>query len=451
MNKEFDLVVKGGLVVGSKGIRKADIAISGGIIASVQEEIEERLAWEVIDASGKFLFPGILDVHVHPVYLDNMQATSLTAAHGGTTTLIHFAYAKPGERLVDVLERFKEEGSRTSLLDFGLHGGLLEADKQAREIPEAFKLGVKSFKMFMAYARLGWMTDDYYLMAAMDLIAANGGLAMVHAESGLAIQYLEDKYIAKGSDPAQFMKTTPDELEAEAIFRAISFASVTGSPLYIPHLSGAAGVDIIGRAKRKGQAIYAETCPQYLSLTSEEVIRRGALAKIGPPLRTDADREALWRGIRTGVIDVIASDHAPKAKDTKADFFTQSFGSPQAETMLTIAYDEGVNLGKIDLCSLVRVLCENPAKIFGLYPQKGALEVGSDADLVLFDPSLSHAITAEKQHTNATYTLYEGRQCLGAPILSMQRGRVILKDGEVKAQPGQGRFLSTDPGRFTVG
>jgi len=448
MNKEFDLVVKGGLLVSSKEIRKADIAISGEVIASVQEEIDERLALEAIDASGKLIFPGILDVHVHPVYLDNIRDTSLAAGHGGTTTLIHFAYARPGERLVDVLERFKEEGSRTSLLDFGLHGGLFEANKQVKEIPKAFELGVKSFKMFMAYRRLGWMTDDYYLMAAMDLIAANGGLVMVHAESGLAIEYLEDKYMAKGGVPADFMKTRPDELESEAIFRAISLASVTGCPLYIPHLSAEAGVDIIGRAKRRGQVIYAESCPQYLSLTSEEVLRRGALAKIGPPLRTDADREALWQGIRTRVIDVIASDHTPKAKDTKADFFTQPFGSPQAETMLTIVYDEGVNLGKIDLCCLVRVLCENPAKIFGLYPQKGTLEVGSDADLVLFDPALSHTITAEKQHTNATYTLYEGRQCLGAPILSMQRGRAILKDGEVKANPGQGGFLSTDPGRF---
>lgn len=449
MNKEFDLVVKGGLLVINKEMRKADIAISGEVIALIQEDIDERLALEVIDASSKLIFPGILDVHLHPVYLDNMRDASLTAAYGGTTTLIHFAYARPGERLVDVLERFKEEGSRASLLDFGLHGGLFEADKQVKEIPKAFDLGVKSFKLFMAYAKQGWMTDDYWLMAAFDTIAKSGGLAMVHAESGLAIDYLEDKYGEEDADIiTSFLRMRPDHLEAEAIFRAISMAKVADCPLYVPHVSSARGVEVVRNAKAEGQHVHAETCPQYLTLTKQALIRHGARAKIGPPLREEADRDALWQAITEGTIDVVASDHAPKEKKVEGDFFSEPFGSPQAETMLSLVYDEGVNMGRITLPRLVEILSETPAKILGLYPQKGAIQVGSDADLVIFDPFISRKITSQNQHSNAGYTLYDGRVCIGAPVLSLQRGKMILEDGEIRAKPGQGRFLPTDPGRF---
>jgi dihydropyrimidinase len=232
-------------------------------------------------------------------------------------------------------------------------------------------------------------------------------------------------------------------LEAEAIFRALSISAVTHCPLYIVHLSTAKGVGPIERAKEEGRVVYTETCPQYLTLTDSTLQRLGPLAKVGPPLRTEKDRLALWEAIEEGVVDVVASDHAPKGKKREDPFFEAPYGSPQAETMLTITYDEGVNKGRIKLCKLVRLFSENPAKIFGLYPKKGILQKGSDADLILFDPNQIHTMQHKTQHSGAPYTLYEGRRCRGMVTLTMQRGRVIVEGGELKGKPGEGNFLPT--------
>jgi len=296
----------------------------------------------------------------------------------------------------------------------------------------------------MTYAKLKWMTDDYHLTWAMDLIAENGGLAMVHAESGLVTDYLEDKSLRlKENQKEVFVKTRPDYLEAEAVYRAIAIAAVMRCPLYIAHLSSGRGVLPIRQARDEGQIVYAETCPQYLNLTDEILQKTGPLAKIGPPLRYEKDRLALWDAIASGVIDTIASDHAPKAKKSTDSFFEAPFGSPSSETMLTLTYDEGVNTGRVGVCKMVKLLCENPAKIFGLYPKKGILEKGSDADLVVFDPVSAQTIEHRTQHSGAPYTLYEGRKCLGKPILAMQRGRILVENGEIKAKPGGAKFHPT--------
>ena len=441
---KYDLLITGGLVVGGSGIRKADVGIKGEQILSVEPELPRQEASRVIDASGKYVMPGVIDVHVHPVYEDNMRDLSFAAAHGGTTTLIHFAYAKPGMKLAETVKKCLEEGSRTSFLDFGIHGAMFDPSSQIADIPKVIDLGVASFKMFMTYAKLKWATDDYFLTAAMERIADCGGLAMVHAENGLATDYLEDRSLKIGEDQKEvFLKTRPDLLEAEAIFRALSISAITHCPLYIVHLSTAKGVAPIERAKEEGQTIYAETCPQYLTLTNETLLRLGPLAKIGPPLRTESDRLGLWKAIQKGTVDTIASDHAPKVKKIEDPFFEAPYGSPQAETMLTIAYDEGVNTGRIHPCRLVQVLSENPAKIFGLYPKKGALQKGSDADIVIFDPHEVHTIQSKTQHSGVHYTVYEGRKCLGKPVLTMQRGRVLVEGGEMKGNPGMGKFLPT--------
>ncbi len=444
MPNRYDLLISGGLVVGGSGIRKADVGIKGEQIHAVEPDLPRLEAGRVIDASGKYVMPGVIDVHVHPVYEDNMRDLSFTAAHGGTTTLIHFAYAKPGMRLLDTVKKYLEEGSQSSFLDFGIHGALFDPSSQVAEIPKVIDLGVASFKMFMTYAKLKWMTDDYHLTAAMDRIAGCGGLAMVHAENGLATDYLEDRSLKKGEDQKEvFLKTRPDLLEAEAIFRALSISAITRCPLYIVHLSTARGVVPIEGAKEEGRTVYAETCPQYLTLTNETLLKLGPLAKIGPPLRTESDRLILWKAIQKGTIDTIASDHAPKVKKIDDPFFEAAYGSPQAETMLTVAYDEGVNTGRIGVCKLAQLFSENPAKIFGFYPKKGVIQKGSDADLILFDPSRVHTIRHRTQHSKAPYTLYEGKTCLGMPVLSMQRGRILVENGEMKATPGGGRFLST--------
>jgi dihydropyrimidinase len=444
MKKRFDILIQGGLVVTGGGIRRVDIGIKGEQIISVEPGLSEAEAGRVIDASGKYVMPGVIDVHAHPVYEDDLGGLALTAAHGGTTFLIHYAYAKPGMKLIDTIKQFKEEGTQKSYVDFSIHGALFDPAAQIAEIPKAFDLGVTSFKMFMTYAKLKWMTDDYHLTWAMDVIGQCGGLTMVHAESGLVTDYLENRSLKRKEDQKMvFLKTRPDYLEAEAIYRAVAISAVMGCPLYVVHISTAKGVEVVAQKRSEGLLVYGETCPQYLSLTDADLQRLGPLAKIGPPLRTDMDRVALWKGIQQGHIDVIASDHAPKDKKLNDPFFEAPFGSPQTETMLTICYDEGINTGRIHPCKLVQVLSENPAKIFGLYPKKGVLQRGADADLVLFDPRETVTIQSENQHSGVHYTVYEGRTCLGKPLLTMQRGKIIVENGEMKGKPGEGKFLPT--------
>ncbi|MDD4903281.1 MAG: dihydropyrimidinase [Candidatus Bipolaricaulis sp.] len=441
------IIVRNGRVVSGSGVREVDVLVVGETIARVEAALP-RGADREIDASGCLVLPGVLDVHTHPVYLDDLAALPVTAVHGGVTTLIHYAYAKPGQGLLDTLRRFRDEGEGSSILDFALHGGVFDPASQSSEIPQGMAEGVSSYKMFMTYAKLGWMTDDYQLMRTLDILGRAGGMAMVHAENGLATDYLEDRASAEGADPIQgFVGTRPAILEAEAVHRAMAMAQVAGCPIYIPHVSAQLALDEIREARDKGFRVYAETCPQYLTLTNDDLLRQKTLLKIGPPLRGAGDRDALWDGLAAGTVDTVASDHAPKAKRPDDDFLAAPYGSPQVETMLPLVYDGGVEQGRLTIERLVRVMCENPAKIFGLYPKKGTLLPGSDADLVIFDPKAKRRISNASQHSNAPYTAYQGREVVGAPILCMQRGRVLLEAGHLSARPGCGRFLATAAGR----
>lgn len=444
MTIQFDLLLAGGIVVTGEGMHRADVGVRGERVAAIGPGLHADGDTEVVDISGRYVFPGVIDVHIHPVYLDSVADCSRFAAYGGTTTLLHFAYARVGDSLLEKVAEMREDGMANSLLDFSLHGGLFEASRQLEEIPQVLEMGVSGFKFFMPYIKEGWATDDYHLMKAMDMLAGLGGMAMVHAENGGAVDYLEDKYLSGPDASAEhFVTTHPAAMEEEAIFRAIRMAEVTGCPLYIPHNTTARALPHIREARESGLPVFAETCPQYLTLTEEIIEERGALAKIGPPIRTADDRAALWSALAEGTIQVVATDHAPKAKDVDGDFLEQPFGSPQIETLLPLVYDGGVNGGHVSPVRVAQVLCENPARIFGLYPQKGTIAVGSDADLVVFDPNRAFTIRAENQHSNAGYTLYEGRTVLGWPEMSFQRGRRVLWRGEVVAQPGGGQFLPT--------
>jgi dihydropyrimidinase len=444
MEKHYDLLLAGGTVVTGSGVRRADVAVRGETVAAVGPDLSREDAREVVDATGKYVFPGIIDVHVHPVYLDDVEASSRVAAYGGTTTLLHFAYARTGDSLLQKVDEMLSDATARSRLDFGLHGGMFEAPRQVPEIPRVMELGVRTFKFFLTYLKQGWFTDDYQLIKAMDILAERGGMAIVHCENGGAIDYLEDKYLKGPNASAKnFNASRPAALEEEGVFRAIRLAEVVGCKVYIPHVTAARVLRPIRQAQEEGLPVYAETCPQYLNLTQDIIEQRGALAKIGPPIRSAQDNGALWGGLRDGTLSVVASDHAPKAKDVNGDFLVQGFGSPQIETLLPVTYDGGVNRGRIGVVRLVQVLCENPARIFGLYPRKGTIGVGSDADLVVFDPAREFTIRAENQHSNAGYTLYEGRAVSGWPEMSFQRGKRVLWQNEIVAQPGQGRFLPT--------
>jgi dihydropyrimidinase len=398
----------------------------------------------VIDAAGRYILPGAIDVHAHPVYLDNMGATSVAGAAGGVTTIIHFGYVRPGMEFIQTLQAFREEGEAKSVLDFGLHAGLFDVENQLVHIPAAFEMGITSYKVFMTYAKLKWMTDDYQMLAAMEVVKAHQGLVMAHCENGLATDYLEDKILREGRSTREaFMAMRPGLLEGEATYRAMCLAQVAGCPIYIVHVSAAPVLAHIRRAKAEGWRVLAETCPQYLTLTDETTQALGPLAKIGPPLRTEDDQEALWRGLAEGTLDIVGSDHAPKDKRMEDDFFEAPFGSPQIETMLSLVHDRGVNAGRITLPRLAQVTAENPARAFGLYPRKGVLEAGCDADLVIFDPGRSRTISRGDLHSKAGYSLYEGWQVLGWPVLTMQRGRVIVEEGRLRAEAGGGRYLRT--------
>lgn len=441
----FDTIIKDGTVVSGTGTFRADVAIKNGRITKLAEGIEGE-APNIIDARGRLVLPGGVDEHVHPVYLDDIRTSSLGAIFGGTTTLVFFAYAHQGSRLMDAITEMRHEGSESSFTDFGLHIGIFDAAEQVNEIEEVASQGVRSFKMFMTYAAKGWATDDYQMIRAMSAIADVGGMAMVHAENGLAIEFLESKASdarPDGQDSADaWLATRPSALEAEAVYRACALAEVAGCDLFIPHVTSRRALGVVAERRQAGQPVVAETCPHYLTLTRDAVRSRGALAKVGPPLRTAADVEALWDGLRSGVLQAIGSDHAPKKTPENAadDVLSADFGAPAVETRMSITYDAAVNAGRLGVQRLVQVLCENPARIFGLYPRKGAILPGADADIVLWDPLKKHKIDGATMQSRGRYSLHDGVQCLGGPELVMQRGRVLVRHGELVGDSA-GQFL----------
>ncbi|MBN1836659.1 MAG: amidohydrolase family protein [Spirochaetales bacterium] len=441
-----DLVVTGGRVLYPEKTVRADVAVEQGKIAAV--ETPGRLKGKrTIDAAGCYVLPGLIDPHTHPVYMDSIADLSRTAAFGGVTTVVHYAYARPGDSLVEKLNEYKEEGQSTAFTDFALHGGLFETLKQADEIPRAFEMGVTSFKVFMAYAKLGWMTDDYAMSKVMDIVGRLGGLVAVHAETGLAIDYIMDKLLAEKADfAARFLETSPDIAEAEGIFRAVHVGRLMGCPVYIPHVSSEEGVRVVRFMKSQGYPVLAETCPQYLGLTWDELKGRGPLGKVGPSIKTEGDRRALWQAVREGLFDTFGSDHAPKDKKVDEDFFKAAYGSPEVETMLPVVWHHGVNSGVITPNEVVRLLAENAARILGLHPRKGRVDPGADADLVVFDPAESWTISASNQHTNARYSLFEGREVLGRVKKVISGGELLVDGAEFMGRAGAARFLPTRAG-----
>lgn len=454
-----DTLVRGGRIVSATDVYDAAIAIRGERIVAIGPESLLGPADRVIDAEGRYVLPGLIDCHLHvgPEY-DDWKTASQAAALTGLTTLLPFVVYDDQQRetLPQAIARLREEAQASSVLDFGLHFILNHQPYILAGIPEAVRMGVTSFKMFMTYKkRPHRMVSDEFLARAMESIGSLGAVCQVHCENGDVLCYLEDRAIAAGrTHPRDFPATCPDWTEEEAINRAILIAGLTRCPVYVVHLSTRLGLERIKRAQLEGQRVWTETCPQYLLLTDAEMERLGPFAKIGPPLRPAGgpDREALWQGSEQGFIATVASDHSPRAPSAKEPGWKNvfvdpdgkpiPFGSPSLETLVGLMYSEGVVKRGLPITWLARVMAENPARIFGLYPRKGAIRVGADADLVIWDAGAESTIQAIHHLGTAGFTPYEGWKTHGRPWMSLARGQVLLEGGKLHGRPGQGRYLS---------
>lgn len=448
----FDTLIRGGEVVYDGSRAAVNIAIKGGRIGALLSRDEELQAEKIIDVEGKTVIPGVIDAHFHfnmvgEAMADSFESAACSAAHGGVTTIVPFALGDPALGLPGFLEKMRQEGEATAVLDFALHCRIPHADVRfVDQIPDVVKMGITSIKVFLAYRKEGVMLDGYHLAAVADAVAREGALLMVHCEDGMIIDYLEDKFIKEGRYlPTTLLDSRPNVLESGTIARLASVIGITGGRAHVVHLSARQGLEEIIRAKNKGLQITTETCPQYLLLNASIMERLGGLAKIGPPLREEADQEAMWTGLQTGAIDMIASDHAPNSTRYKGlppnQFAEVPYGMASTETMLPLIYSEGVLKGRISLERMVEAMCANPAKIQGLYPSKGTLKVGSDADLVVLDPEAHSEIKAKNLHTRSDYTAYEGWKLKGKVVMTMVRGQVMLQEGTLQQSPAYGRFL----------
>jgi dihydropyrimidinase len=453
-----DIHVKGGVLVDSKRLQLGDVFIKDGLVDSIERPGSGKTAKRTIDATGKLVLPGIVEAHLHPVYADRLDTLSKAAVMGGITTFIPYigavkAWGVEGN-LWDAVNYFIDEGVKDSVIDFGLHCSLVAGDLDALDglIPRICDRGVRSFKGFMAYRKRGMYLPDSDILRILATLKDNGGLFCVHAENGDLCDFLEDRFIAEGkTGPEYYAPSRPGITEAEAVFRILSFAKVLDCPLYVVHVSTSEALEVIELYRKWGDnPIYAETCTHYLTLTNEEMLKLGSLAKVSPPLRDERHIDALWQGIIDGKIDVIGADTAGHLIDSKeprfGDVFAAPAGLPGQETMFTVTYDEGVNRRSVSLCRLVELMAEKPAKIFGLYPRKGVLQQGSDGDVLIFDPMKEHTIKAANRVTKSDYSMFEDRSVLGAPELVIQRGEILLEDGELKATKGRARFLEASGG-----
>ena len=460
-NTRVDTVVHGGRVVSSVHAYEASVAIKEGQISAVGPLEMMPPADNYIDVTGKYVLPGAIDCHTHLGRVDDWKVGPIAAAYAGITTLIPFGNydVAAEETLPEAISRLKEEASSQSVVDFAFHFILANKPYIVDSLPEAFRMGVSSFKMFMTYKKAGTrMCSDAYIARVMEVVAAHGGIVQLHCENGDVIDYLEDKAIAEGhTHPRDFPATCPVWVEEEAINRAILLGAMTNCPIYVVHLSTQAGLERIKQAQSSGQRVWTETCPQYLLLNEEEMERLGPFAKIGPPLRPadGINQEALWQGTESGYISTIGSDHAPAPRELKEPGWQNIFigpdgkpiphGAPSLETLVPLMYSEGVAKRGLPIWWMARVLAENPARIFGLYPRKGVIQPGADADLLIIDPEAETTVRAADLHSNSGYTPYEGWKMRGHPWMTLLRGRVLLNhQGKLEQQPGYGQFLPAD-------
>lgn len=451
----FDLLIRNGQVVNAFATVQADVAIKGEKIAGIFEPGILSNARKSVDASGLYVIPGGVDPHVHfgmefggAYTKDDFRSGTIAAAFGGTTTVIDFAFQTPGASALEALRGRMEEARGKAITDYSFHCCLTDGSaKTIEEMDEIFRLGVVSFKLFMVYREVGLWVSDGTLMAAFRKAASLGALPVVHGESEELVSWSRKQLLEEGKClPRDYPASRPRFAELEAVCRAIFLAKQAGSALYLVHISSRDAAGEVGRARGQGFPIYGETCPHYLTLT--EAVYEGPTGYnyvMSPPLRSSEDHEGLWNALRKGDLSTIASDESSwdtvdKAKG-QSSFNLAPPGLVGAETRLSLVFSEGVQKGRISINRFVELVATNPAKLYGLYPRKGIIAVGSDADIVLIDPEKEISLNYKDVHHNAGYSPYEGWKVKGCPITTICRGTLVIENRRLVGPVGYGEFL----------
>lgn len=452
--KRFDTIVKGGTVVTASDTFKADLGIKDGKILEIGLNLGQE-AEKVVDATGKYVFPGGIDPHTHmdmpfggTYASDDFETGTKAAACGGTTTIVDFSIQYKGESLRDAAKNWHKKSDGKAVIDYGLHVTITDMTEEImNEIPEIIADGYSSFKLFMTYD--GLRVEDGTLLRTLMKVNENGGLTCVHAENYYVIDYYTKKLLAEGKiEPIYHALSRPDLCEGEAAARAIRLAKIANSPLFIVHNTCKESVSEISKARAEGYPIMGETCPQYL-LLSEDNYREpdfnGAKYVMSPPLRDKKNWPELWKALKDNTVQLVSTDHCPffmKQKELGKESFAKiPNGAPGVEPRMALMYTYGVVNGKISLNRFVEITSTNAAKVYGMYPQKGTIAVGSDADLVIFDPNKELTLTHSMLHENVDYTPFEGFKLKGYPEVTMSRGEVIAKDGKYIGKDGRGKFI----------
>ncbi len=453
----FDTIIANGRVVTATDTFAGDVAINGGKIAAIGENLSRENATRVIDAGGSYVLPGGIDVHTHldmpfggTTSSDDFETSTRAAAFGGTTTLIDFAIQYKGQTLRTAFDAWMQKASGKAVCDYAFHCIITDlADAQLEEMNALVREGVTSFKLFMAYPGV-FMLYDGSIFKALRRTANNGGLVCMHAENGNAIDVIVQQALAEGKKaPKYHALTRPTTAEAEATARAIALAEMAGAPVYIVHLSCNDALEKVREARDRGLPVYAETCPQYLYLSIENFDVpdfEGAKYVFTPPLREKWHQEKLWNGLKRDHLQVVSTDHCPFCfKEQKelgrVDFTKIPNGGPGVEHRMSLIYSGGVAAGRFSVNRFVELVSTTPAKLFGLYPRKGTIAVGSDADLVIFDPNRKHTISAKTHHMRVDYSMFEGIEVTGMPQTVLSRGRIVVDDDKFLGHAGAGEFL----------
>ncbi len=451
----FDMLIKNGLIVTHEEIFKADIAIKNGKILSIGT-LGSLKAVNEIDADGKLVMPGLIDPHVHIGHpfkdkksQDDFYSATVSAAFGGTTTVIDFGIQWNKQLdLRDTLKKRISEADGQAIVDYALHVCPTDSSPDiVSQVKSIIDCGFPSFKLYMIYRKQGRMVDDAVVFSVMNEAKKYNGIVGVHAENSAIAEYNEEELLRKGLNSAEYFPLMkPNMVEAEAINRVLYLNKWAKGQLYIFHLSTAEGLELIMKQKGEGQDIYAETCPHYLVLNKDVYSsNKGYNYICSPPLRDYQDIEALWDGVANGYISTIGSDHCgfgAELKESGNGTFNQTpNGLPGIELRLPLIYTEGVLKKRISLNKLVEVLSTNPAKIFGLFPRKGAIMPGSDADITIVDINETKKVTAKDLHSTVDWTPYEGMVLTGFAATSILRGEVLVHNGELKGKQGYGKLL----------